>query len=386
MAFERAEEAMTPRADTGGRAMTGTSAMPRPRRAVLLAAIAAAVAVAAVVNAYRPRVAPRPLQIAEVPGLPERYRAGINTMGTEGALLVLAPDLDAARPMLEAAVEPVRRVAVVMSTYRSDSEISRLNREGARGPVQLSPDTTRVLREAVRFSALSGGAFDVTYAPLRTLWRKAGEGQKLPSQVEIAEVLAAVGSANLFLADGAASFAHPGMEADLGGIAKGYAIDLAVEGMIAAGAKSGMVDIGGDIRVIGLREAGEEWKIRIRDPRPGEHDPMFLRLSDAAVATSGDYERYYEIEGQRLSHIVDPRTGWPVADVPSVTVVATDATSADALATAINVLGPEEGLKLIDSLPGAECMIMVRQQGGDSDAVRAYYSAGFRDLMEGAIP
>ncbi len=361
--------------------------MPRTSRTVLLAAIAAVVAVAAVLlSACNSRTARRPLQIEEVPGLPERYRAGIDTMGTEGTLLVLAPDLDAARPMLEAAVEPVRRVAVAMSTYRSDSEISRLNREGAGGPVQLSPDTMRVLREAARFSTLSGGAFDVTYAPLRALWRKADEEQKLPSQPEVAEVLAAVGSDKLILTDGAASFAHPGMEADLGGIAKGYAIDLAVEGMIAAGASSGMVDIGGDIRVLGLREAGEKWKIRIRDPRPGEHEPMFLRLADAAVATSGDYERYDEIEGQRLSHIKDPRTGWPVADVPSVTVVAPDATSADALATAINVLGPEEGLKLIDSLPGVECMIMARKQGGDSDAVHAYYSAGFRDLMEGATP
>jgi len=330
------------------------------------------------------------LRVERDPAHPGRFFARIDTMGTEGTLMVLLPDGGAseerAAGMLEAAVAPVNRVMRTMNTYDPDSEVSRLNRLGAGEAVELSPDTMRVLKESVRFSRLSGGAFDVTYAPLRTLWRAAQRDDRLPTEEEIRKAQEAIGADKLELSDHAARFSRPAMEVDLGGIAKGYGIDLAAEALLAAGCTSGLVEIGGDLRLIGHREGGEKWKVQTRDPRPGVHEPMYLRLADAAVATSGDYARYFTVQGRRLSHIVDPRTGRPVSDMPSVTVVAPDATTADALATAISVLGPKEGVELIDRCPGVECMIMYRVPTEAGEEVRVVFSRGFRELMEGAAP
>lgn len=328
------------------------------------------------------------LRVEQDPAHPGRFTARFETMSTEGAILVCAPGEAQARRMIAAALEPIHTVAAQMSTYRADSEVSRLNRDGSSGPVALSQGTMRVLDESVNYTKLTGGAFDVTYAPLRTLWRAAQQEGRMPSQADIARALDAVGYYKLVLTyaedgGGTASFAAPGMEVDLGGIAKGYAVDLAAEALIAAGAPSALVEIGGDMRAVGRRE---EWKIRVYDPRLDEHEPMFLRLSDAAVATSGDYARYFEVAGRRLSHVIDPRTGLPVEGMSSVTVVAPTATDADALSTAVSVMGPAEGLRLVDSRPGVECMIMLRpagEPGGGEEAVQVVFSKGFLALTEG---
>lgn len=318
--------------------------------------------------------------LAEDPRHPGRFRCAIEVMGTDAALVVCASDAASARRMIAPAVCRLRAVEAAMSTYRPESEISRLNRLGARQEVALSPATMRALKASVEFSRRTGGAFDVTYAPLRTLWRGAQREDVLPSGEQIDTALRAVGSEKLLLTAGAARFAVDGMEVDLGGIAKGLAIDLAAEAMRETGAVKGLIDVGGDMRLIGTREGGEKWKVQLKDPRPGDHPPIFLRLADCAVATSGDYARYFHVGGRRLSHIIDPRTGQPLRDVPSATVVAPDATSADALATAASVLGPQEGVELVNSMEGVECMIMARAP--DSDEASLHYSAGFRALME----
>ena len=313
---------------------------------------------------------------------PGRFLHEFEALGTDATLMVAARDAAAARDLFRPAVAAVRRVEARMSTYRPESEISTLNRLGAREDVSLSEDTLQVLREAVRFSRLTDGAFDVTYAPLRTLWRKAEREGRLPAEEEIAGALHAVGSDKLILGEHAARFTADGMEVDLGGIAKGYAIELAAQAMKRAGARSALVDVGGDMRVVGRREDGARWQVEVRDPRPGARAPMVLELEDAGVATSGDYARFFRVGEKTFSHIVDPRTGRAVRDVPSATVVAPDATTADALATAASVLGAQKALELVNGLDGVECMIMARS--GDSEAAEftLYYSDGFRALME----
>lgn len=360
---------------------------PNSRRAALLACV---VLLAAGSCRVRPAGSARGgLDVKPTPGRPGRFFARIETMGTDGTLTVrLGPDGDAAtaRRLLSDAVRPLERVVRAMDTYRPDSEISRLNRLGAQEAVTLSADAMRVMRRSVQFSELTGGAFDVTYAPLRTLWREAQKEEKLPSQEAVDRARAAVGSALLVLEQSTARFERPGMEVDLGGIAKGYAIDLAAETMLAQGVAGGIVEVGGDLRVIGRRQNEQKWRVQIRDPRPGTHEPMFLRLADAAVCTSGDYARCFTVSGRRFSHIVDPRTGRPVEGVSSATVVAPDATTADALATAISVLGSREGTRLVEHLPGVECMIVMRTGGKDGSGFATTYSSGFRALTEGAMP
>ncbi len=345
--------------------------------AILIGVIALALALTC-----SPR-AERELPLREDPQHPGRFLLRFEAMGTEGSLLVCAPDQKVASKMVARGMRQITAVEKRMSTYLPDSEISRLNRLGAQQPVELSVQTRDVLRRSVEFSKLSGGAFDVTYAPLRTLWQKAQREGAVPTQEQIADALRAVGSDKLVLSGQTARFASLGMQVDLGGIAKGFAIDLAAEAMMEVGASSGLVEIGGDMRVIGHREDGQKWKIQLKDPRPGDRLPIYLRLADAAVATSGDYARYYSIGPQRFSHIIDPRTGWPVQDVPSATVTAPDATTADALATAISVLGPKEAVALVNSLEGVECMVMA-QAGGTEPEI--YYSDGFDALMETQNP
>jgi len=235
----------------------------------------------------------------------------------------------------------------------------------------------------VRFGRLTDGAFDVTYAPLRSLWREAQGRDAPPSQEDIRSTLRAVGYDKLVLLQRSAMFAVPGMSVDLGGIAKGYAIDLAAQAMAEAGARSALVDIGGDMRMVGDAGDGRRWTIKVRDPREGDHPPMLLSLADVAVATSGDYARYFVVGDERFSHIIDPRTGWPVRDVPSATVVAPDATTADALATAASVLGAQKALELVRSLPGVECMVMSRGDGDQApEQVALWFSDGFPALMQ----
>ncbi|MHC4789125.1 MAG: FAD:protein FMN transferase [Planctomycetota bacterium] len=245
--------------------------------------------------------------------------------------------------------------------------------------MEPSEHTLRVLRKSVAMYELSGGAFDVTYAPLRSLWRRAQREGRMPDRAALERALVAVGSGKLVFEDGGVQFAVEGMEVDLGGIAKGYAIDLAAEALRQAGARAGIVDIGGDLRLFGLPEPGGRWRISVRRP-PGVERDWVLAVGPCAVATSGEYARGFRIGDRWLSHIVDPRTGRSVERMLSATVVAADAMSADALATAVSVLGEEEGGALVDSLPGVECMIMIgRPDGG----VRTQMSAGFAELVEG---
>ena len=199
----------------------------RHRRAIVVALAVAAAAAAAFVG-MRAAVGPEPeLQVLPRPGKPGRFDVSFQVMGTDARFEVAAGGLKDAERMLTPAVARTRLVESLMSNYRPESELSRLNREGAAGPVPVSEPTLTVLRRAIEMSHISGGAFDVTYAPLRALWRQAATDGRPPSQGEIDRVRAAIGSDKLIVTPDGVRFGAPGMEVDLGGIAKGYAIDMA---------------------------------------------------------------------------------------------------------------------------------------------------------------
>ena len=325
-------------------------------------------------------------------GRPATVVVGFEVMGTDAWLKVVGDPRWGTRRTVELAARPLHEVERAMSFLAPDSDVGRLNAHGGSRPVELSAPTLEVMREAVRFARLTGGAFDVTYAPLRTLWKEAETRGSVPAQEAIDAALRAVGSDGLIFEGQAVRFGVEGMKVDLGGIAKGYGIDLAAEELIRQGVRGAVVEVGGDLRLVGRPEDGEKWKVLVQDPRPrGSADgsasssqapappAIYLRLADVAVATSGDYARFFRIGERTYSHIIDPRTGRPVASVPSVTVVAPDAMTADVLATAVSVLGAAEGIELVDSLDDVECMVMV----GDGDQERGvFYSAGFPALME----
>ena len=290
-------------------------------------------------------------------------------MGTFARAVVIAKDLDAAGKCIESGFTQINKVDDLMSDYKSDSEISSVNRDGFKKAVQLSQSTYEVLQKSIEFSELTDGAFDVTVGPLVELFRKAKRKQVLPGPDEIADAKSKVGFEKLKLDDRnrTVQFTVEGMQLDVGGIAKGYAVDKAVETMQTHGAIGGMVDLGGDIRCFGAPFKGRDhWVIGLQNPNmvkdsAGREVLLKLKITNGAIATSGDYQQFIIIEGKRRSHIIDRKTGTSTEGLSSVTIVADNATNADALATAVSVMGYEKGLELIENIPGTEAILITSQ-------------------------
>lgn len=241
-----------------------------------------------------------------------------------------------------------RTVEKHMNIYSPASELSRFNTAPAEQTVHLSPETVDVLTRSSVLWAETHGAFDITILPILRLWRTAEKADRLPTPGELRAARNASRWPFIELIDSGAIKTLGSARVDVGGIAKGFAIDLAVQSMIEAGCVGGIVDIGGDIRCFGERPSRKPWRVGVVNPfAPQDKPPLaVLEVRDAAVCTSGNYRRGRTIQGKRYSHILDPRTGMPVDAYPSVTVVAPDAATADAWATALSVLGPK-GLKLL---------------------------------------
>ena len=282
-------------------------------------------------------------------------------MGTFARIVAIAKNEKIARRCIEAGFDEMRRIDSVMSDYKPNSELSKVNREAFANPVKISPELFGILQKSVEFSRLSGGAFDITVGPLVDLWHKAGESNSMPDENTIAATKARVGWEKLILDANTMTvrFAVDGMRLDLGGIGKGYAVDKAVEAMQQKVAIAGMVDSGGNIRCFGKPLSNDTWLVGIQDPNLTDSEPiMVLKLIDMAVATSGDYRRFVTVAGKKVSHIIDTNTAAGAGKLSSDTIIAKMAVDADALSTAVNVLGAEKGLALIESLPNIECILI----------------------------
>ena len=283
------------------------------------------------------------------------------TMGTVARIMVTAEDAGQAHQAIEAAFDKIFQIDQMMSDYDPDSQLSQVNRDAFDEPVQVDADLLEVLAAAKLYSCMSDGAFDITIGPVVQLWRKAREDGAAPTPEAIAKAKASVGHENLTLdaEKHTVQFAKEGMFLDLGGIAKGYAIDKAIEILQAGGVSGAMVDIGGDLRCFGTAANGKEhWLIGLQDPADDETILMTLNMDDMAVATSGDYRRFVMIEEEKHSHIVDPTTADSAQDLSSVTIIAPTATAADALATAVTVLGNKKGLALIEKIENTEAILI----------------------------
>jgi len=288
-------------------------------------------------------------------------------MGTFANVIAIAPDLHTAKNAVEKAFEEFEKVEKLASYYRTDSQINRINQNASKQAVQISDGTFEVIKKAIKFSKLTNGAFDITVAPLVELFKKAEDVNSLPQKNEIESARSKVGFQKLILdtVNKTIQFSVEGMRIDLGGIAKGYAIDNAAEAMKIAGAAGGMIDIGGDIRVFGNPPKGRHcWLIGLQNPDTPKTDIskdnylLVLKLNNIAVATSGDYRRFYFIKGQKFSHIFDTNTGSSSDKLSSVSIIADNAVKADALATAVSVMGKDKGLNLIEKLPQTEAILI----------------------------
>jgi thiamine biosynthesis lipoprotein len=238
----------------------------------------------------------------------------------------------------------------------------------------VAPETAEVIALGQEVARRSGGAFDMTLGRLKSLWGIETEKPRVPSPEEIRRALDGTGPGTLQLEGRRVKKRRPDIAVDLGGIAKGYAVDRAVEVLRAAGIESASVNAGGDIRLLGARPDGRPWRIGIQHPRDPEKILATVSLNKGAVVTSGDYERYFMAGGVRYHHLFDPHTGYPGRLSRSVTVVAPTAALADALATAAFILGPQDGLELLAGYPGVEGLIV----GADGGTV---LSDGFREMV-----
>lgn len=264
---------------------------------------------------------------------------------------------------VEAAFAEVKRLDAALSTYKPDSELSRLNREGSRGWVGVSPETAALVARALTLARETQGAFDPTVGPLVALWGFKHLDYRVPEAAAIAEALRRVDhrGVTVDLANSAIRFDRAGMALELGATAKGYAVDRALAALRESGMAAGRVDGGGNQAVFG--PSGRVWRFGVKHPREPGAVLGTLTLTGGGVATAGDAERGFWVGGVRHGHILNPRTGRPATGMLSVTVVAATAEEADALDTPLYVLGVEAGLKLLARHPGAEALFV---EAGDS--------------------
>ncbi len=287
-------------------------------------------------------------------------------LGTTVQITIKGKEEAKAREAIGLAFKEIERIENLMSKYREGSEISILNREGAKRPVKVSEDTLRVIRESIRIGELTDGAFDITISPLMELWGFSEKEGHLPEEEALREALTLVnyGSISLNEEEGTIRFEKEGMEIDLGGAAKGYGVDRAVEVLRENGISQAIVNAGGDLYLLG-KPSGDFWKVGLKHPRKQGEMLGIVKVQDEAVATSGDYENYFILQGKRVCHIIDPASGRPAQGTLSVTVIARESMRADALATALFVLGSEKGLKLASRLEGIEAIIVRDDERGE---------------------
>lgn len=262
------------------------------------------------------------------------------------------------------------------SLYMENSQIAALNREAGKNYVSLSPRVYDLLNRCVEYSGESGGVFDVTIAPLVTLWNITGTNPQVPSREKIDALLPLVNYRDILLKDdGSAMLAREGQMVDLGGIAKGYACNIARETALESGVKRGYVSIGGNIMVIGKKKSREDYRFGLRDPRGGPNDYLaVVTLPDSTIATSGDYERYFEQDGVRYHHILDPATGAPAqTDLMSVSVFSPDGAYADYMSTYLFLKGKGFGLEHLNSLDCGLVLIDRERNIYVSDSIKGQF-------------
>ncbi|MBK6286819.1 MAG: FAD:protein FMN transferase [Gammaproteobacteria bacterium] len=295
------------------------------------------------------------LAIAACTPGPEVWRFEGDTMGTTYHVTVVEPPRRLSQPAAGEGVDAaLQQVNALMSTYRPESEVSRFNAAPPDAWFAVSPETLDVVETALEIHALSAGAFDITVGPLVDLWgfgAGAKGADRVPSEQDIARAAARVGSAALSVRrEPPALRKSAEREIDLSAIAKGYGVDRAALWLEAAGVANYMVEVGGEVRTAGNNPDGHEWRIGIEAPELMRGRALAaIAVSGKSIATSGDYRNYFERDGKRYSHTIDPATARPIEHgLASVTVVAQDCKTADALATAIDVLGPARGMELAE--------------------------------------
>ncbi|MFQ5464390.1 MAG: FAD:protein FMN transferase [Thermodesulfobacteriota bacterium] len=324
--------------------------------------------------------------ILAVPLVVKKERTGVvytrDLMGTLVEFTLMDGAADRFDDAAEAGFAEIARLEGLLSSYSPTSDVTRISNAGGGGggggggPVRVAPEVVEVVLKALEIAELSGGAFDPTIGALAGVWGWSGESGKVPSEEELTRLLPLVDYTRIRVDEGASTveLTGPGRALNLGGVAKGYIVARAIEKLKAGGVTRGIVKAGGDLTVFQTAGRPRPFKIGIRHPRKADKLLGEAFVTSGAVTTSGDYERFFIKDGVRYHHILDPATGMPARGARSVTIVAEDPTRADALSTAVFVMGPKAGMGLIERLPGVEGVIV------DSRG-RVVRSSGFEGVI-----
>lgn len=299
------------------------------------------------------------------------------SMGAEVRLTAWTGDEKGAVAAFDQVFEEFDRLDALLSVWKAGSDVLRVNAAAGRGAVAVGPEVLEILHAARQIGDWTGGKFDTTFGALSGLWRFDHDRDgRIPEPADVAARLPLIDYQKVVVDDraGTVRLADPGMSLHLGGVGKGYAVERSAAILHAAGFHDFMIQSGGDLYAAG-RRGGRPWRVGIQDPR-GPSDSSFatLDLSDRALSTSGDYERFFIRDGVRYHHILDPDAGAPARGSRSVTVAASSSTLADGLSTGVFVMGPEAGMALIERLPGVEGVIVTADN-------RVLVSSGLRDRM-----
>ncbi|WMW25897.1 FAD:protein FMN transferase [Methanolobus sediminis] len=289
------------------------------------------------------------------------YSQTRSLMDTTVTITVVSSNETSATETIDNAFEKIKYVDELMNNYDNNSEISILNKEDE--VTNADPELVNVINRSKYYSEKSNGAFDISIQPILDLWASKyapGGTNQPPTPDEINETLKLVNYSAIIVEGNNVSMKE-GMKITLGGVAKGYAVDAAIESLKSDGITSGFVNAGGDGRYIGTKPDGTQWRVGLQNPDKSEDAVTIMNIQDVAVATSGNYERYFSDEA-KVSHIADPRTGYPSSNMISSTVIGGTAMDADALATSVFILGEKDGLAMIEKLDGVECLIITNDK------------------------
>jgi thiamine biosynthesis lipoprotein len=282
-------------------------------------------------------------------------------MGNQFEISVVAKQTAWANQCINQAVAEIKRVEKLLTTFLDDSETNLINKAAGLYPVQVSEETFRLIERSIRISKLTQGAFDVTYGSIdKDLWNFNLKMQKLPDTATAKKMVRLINYKNIILNENNFSvfLKHEGMRIGFGGIGKGYAADRAKQVLLQCGVESGIVNASGDLTAWGLQPNGQQWTIGIAHPDAANAVFSYFNISNMAVATSGNYEKFIWIDGKKYSHTINPKTGLPVTGIKSVTIITTHAEIADAMATPVTIMGIEAGLHMINQMNNIEAIIV----------------------------
>jgi thiamine biosynthesis lipoprotein len=288
------------------------------------------------------------------------YKKPLFLMGCDFEFTVVAKNQVEAERAFALAESEVKRIESLISSWITESQTSLINQNSGIKAVKVDRELIELIKRSIVISKLTDGAFDISYAAIDEIWDFNKKMEVLPTKKEIENSVCKVGYQKIELIEEKSTvfLMEQGMRIGFGGIGKGYAADQAKKILIENGFDSGIINASGDMSVWGYKPDGSPWKIAIKNPLSKEKAFALLPIENSAVVTSGDYEKYVEIEGKRYSHIIDPRSGMPAYGIISVTVFAPKAELADALATSVFVMGVEAGINRINQIPTVECIIV----------------------------